>query len=72
MKQVPILFKGQYNDDLRKMLTKGFSTLPGAEKLIREGAVIRPVVERIEHMGRAILKSINEEYLLIKNNTDFH
>ena len=72
MKQVPILFVGQYNDDLRKILTKGFSTLIGAEKIIREGVVIRPTVERIEHMGRAILKSINEEYLLIKNNTDFH
>jgi hypothetical protein len=32
---------------------------------VREGIVIRPVKERYEHdIGRVILKSVNEAYLL--------
>jgi hypothetical protein len=70
---VPVLFRGNYNDGDRKHYAKGNSTIPGAENQIREGCVIKPIVEREQRpLGRVILKSINPEYLLQKNRTEFH
>ena len=49
----------------------GPSTLCPDQK-VREGIVVRPIKEKKSHMGRIILKYINPEYLLNKNNTDWH
>jgi len=65
---VPELYLGKYSVDIVKQLTGGKSVL--YENQMREGCVIKPIKERTEHMGRVILKSINEEYLLRKNGTE--
>jgi len=67
---VPVLYIGTYSKDIVKQFTGGESSL--APDQLREGIVIRSIKERIEHMGRVILKSINEEYLLRKGGTENH
>jgi RNA ligase (TIGR02306 family) len=71
---VPVLYRGDYGfvKENAKRFVEGESVLfPG--QAIREGCVIKPVREQIQlPLGRKILKCINPEYLLLKNNTDFH
>jgi RNA ligase (TIGR02306 family) len=57
---VPILHRGPWSKD-NETLSEGASTL--AEH-VREGIVVRPLVERHEHMGRVILKRAGEGYML--------
>ena len=66
---VPLLYKGPFDIEKAKELTKGDSKIGGQK--IREGVVIRPVKETNTIMGRKILKLISDEYLL-KNNSDWH
>ena len=69
---VPQIYVGQYHVDKIKELTKGNSVLCPEQK-IREGCVVKPVKERMnKYTGRTVLKSINDDYLLDKGNTDFH
>jgi len=60
--RVPVLYRGPWSDALRG-LAEGSSTLANH---VREGIVIRPVVERFEEAlgGRLILKLHGEGYLL--------
>lgn len=59
-----VLYRGPFGPECLAH-TKGKETISGKEVHIREGIVIRPVKERYEHdIGRVILKSVNEEYLL--------
>jgi RNA ligase (TIGR02306 family) len=59
-----VLYRGPFGPECLA-LTKGKETISGQEVHMREGIVIRPVKERYEHdIGRVILKSVNEEYLL--------
>lgn len=70
LNHVPVLYEGLYSEDLRKQYTVGKSLIDG--KTIREGVVIKPVVEENDRkIGRKILKSVSEEYLLRKNGTEF-
>ncbi len=67
---VPILYRGLYSRDVMNLHTSGKETLSGEGKHIREGIVIKPVMERFTRgLGRTILKSVSEEYLLRKGNT---
>ena len=67
---VPELYAGQYSDELRKQFTTGKSTIDG--KTIREGIVLKTITESNNpKIGRKILKSVSEEYLLRKNGTEF-
>lgn len=63
---VPLLYKGPYTRDVVNNLTSGRSVLdPGT---IREGVVVRAEPPRYDmKLGRVVLKSISEEYLLRKN-----
>lgn len=64
----PVLYKGPF--DMAKILeiTGGKSSLDG--KTIREGVVITPLKGFTDpYLGRAILKSVSEEYLLRKGET---
>lgn len=70
-KTVPVLDSGYYNWDLLDDNVFGRSVLC-PEQRHREGIVIRPVTEFNGHCGRAILKYINSDYLLLKDNTEFH
>lgn len=71
----PELYVGPYNQQLIAEYTKGDSILAqihGA-KQIREGIVIRPYSETTHpKIGRKILKSISEDYLLRNNGTENH
>jgi hypothetical protein len=50
-----------------KQYTDGKTTFDGAH--IREGIVMKPTKERVEpELGRVILKSVSEAYLLRKGN----
>lgn len=70
LKTVPSLYQGFYNDEIRKSLTTGKSVIDG--KTIREGVVVKPLIESNDRkIGRKILKSVSEEYLLRKNGTEF-
>lgn len=60
----PLVYRGPF--DLKKMneISNGPSTLPGASN-IREGVVVRPVVERRDpKLGRVVLKFIGTDYEL--------
>lgn len=64
LETVPVLFRGPWQDDMRRLYSEGKSTLADH---IREGFVVRPVVERYDHrVGRTILKHVGEQYLLAK------
>ena len=71
LEQVPLVYWGKFSQEKLKEHTGGDSRMPGAEH-IREGIVIRPVPER-EHknLGRVILKSKSEAYLLRGSGTEF-
>ena len=66
---VPLLYRGSYSTEIVKKCTEGKSVIYSDQ--MREGCVIKPIKEQYVHMGRKILKSINEEYLLRKNGTEF-
>jgi tRNA-binding EMAP/Myf-like protein len=72
LQRVPVIYRGPYNKEKLLEVTSGKETITGKEKHIREGVVVRPVVERIEpKLGRLQLKSVSEEYLLRKNGTEY-
>jgi len=59
-----ILYRGPFGPECIAH-TSGTETISGKAVHMREGIVIRPVKERYEHdIGRVILKSVNEVYLL--------
>lgn len=62
---VPVLYRGHYGG-LQDTLSNGKSVLAGGV-CIREGFVVRPVVERYDNrLGRVIAKLVGEDYLLRK------
>lgn len=69
--RVPVLYVGPYGDNVA-LMAEGNTTMPGASH-IREGIVIKPVVEReARGVGRVILKLIGPQYLLRKGGTEAH
>jgi len=64
---VPRLHVGAYSKELVEEYTNGKETFSGKETHMREGVVVHPVEERREpDLGRVILKSVSEAYLLRK------
>lgn len=70
LEMVPVLYSGPFNKEVAKKLTLGDSVLEPTQR-VREGVVIKPVVEAKCFMGRKFLKYISDDYLL-KDNSDFH
>ena len=69
--RAPVVYEGPYDYEALAKLAEGRSLLdPGT---IREGVVVRPVVERRSEVlgGRAIAKIVSEGYLLRKGGTEF-
>ena len=68
----PLLFMGSWDERAKDMIlahARGTSTIASH---IREGIVIRPMIERWDaKVGRVVLKRINEKYLL-KDYGDDH
>jgi len=68
---VPVFAIENYKSEALKLYTQGDSKLCHGQ--MREGCVIKALEEENHpRIGRKILKSINAEYLLKKNRTDYH
>ena len=69
---VPFLYLGDYNKMIVEECTVGKSKLCPENQPIIEGCVVKPIIEQNSpYVGRKVLKSINPNFLLLKN-TDFH
>ena len=70
---VPVLYSGPFYKAEMERYTDGRETVSGNEACIREGIVIRLNEERRDdELGRVILKSVSEKYLLRKGGTEFN
>jgi len=67
---VPIIEEAMFSSELVEKHVSGPSLLSPTQK-IREGIVVKPVVEKSSYMGRMVFKFINPAYLL-KDNTEYH
>ena len=66
-KLVPQIYVGPYSKEVVEQYTDGTNIEGGFN--VREGVVIKPVIERRDdELGRVILKSVSEKYLLRKGN----
>ena len=73
IRTVPFLYLGDYNKIIVEECTRGNSIIDTIGTPIREGCVVKPIIEQNSpYVGRKVLKSINSEYLLLKGNLDFH
>lgn len=71
--RVPILYRGPYSNVVKDQYTTGTETVSGQEQHMREGIVMRPVIERrddLSGLGRVQLKSVSEQYLFRKGGTE--
>lgn len=70
---VSLLYRGPFSKAVLATHTSGLETISGRSLHIREGCVVKPVIERITRRGeRVIYKSVSPDYLLRKNGTEFH
>ena len=68
---VPQLYTGEYSRAVLDEYTNGKTTLAGAH--VREGVVVRSALNRRDlEIGRVILKSVSEKYLLRKGGTEYN
>jgi RNA ligase (TIGR02306 family) len=68
---VPEVYLGPFSRDRLLAHTQGATMVPGATHM-REGVVVRPVMEREEsRFGRVVLKSISPDYLTRKEGTEY-
>lgn len=59
----PVVYRGPYDREKIKALADGPSLIPGASH-IREGVVVKPVIERrVPELGRLCLKLVSDQYL---------
>jgi RNA ligase (TIGR02306 family) len=64
---VPEVYRGKFSKAALDAATNGLETVSGNAAHLREGVVVRPLVEReTRGLGRVILKSVSEAYLLRK------
>lgn len=72
LERVPILYEGPFSREVLLEMTDGPETVSGEGAHMREGLVVRPVVERRDEViGRVQLKSISEDYLLRRGGTEY-
>ena len=65
--RVPVVYRGPFSKEIMLQYTN-YCKSELDQGQMREGIVIKPVIERRDaSLGRVVLKSINEEYLLRKN-----
>ena len=70
---VPELYWGVYDKELIEGLTSGTETVSLDNTHMREGIVIKPEQEqRDDEIGRKVLKSVSEQYLLRRGGTEFN
>lgn len=68
---IPVLYTGPYSRSVVEALASGMETISGQSLHMREGVVVRPVIERYSPVtkGRAIVKCVSDDYLL-RGKTD--
>lgn len=70
---VPTLYKGPFSHETMLDYTSGTESVSGKHDNIREGIVIKPLEERRDdELGRVVLKSVSERYILRKKGTEFN
>lgn len=73
LSRVPVLYRGPFTREVMQAHTDGKETVTGKGLHIREGIVMRPQVERRDHLlGRVQLKSVSEKYLLRSGATEYN
>lgn len=73
VEMVPSLYVGEFSKEKMLELTSGKESVSGHESNMREGVVVRPLYERRDDtIGRVILKSVSDEYLLRKGGTEYN
>lgn len=71
--RVPVLYRGPFDGDVLAELTQGTETVSGQGLHVREGVVVRPIIERVDaRVGRVQYKSISTDYLLRRGGTERH
>lgn len=71
LEMVPILFTGKYSNKKLAKHTAGNSVICPTQ--IREGCVVKPLVEMNDNkIGRKILKSVGEQYVLRNSGTEYN
>ncbi len=72
LERVPVLYRGPHSREALAEHTDGREAVSGQAAHMREGIVVRPVVERHDvTLGRVQLKSVSAAYLLRKNATEY-
>lgn len=70
---VPHLYRGPFSENVMEQFTNGYESVSGSQFNIREGIVIKPVHETYDAvLGREILKSVSEDYLLRRGGTEYN
>jgi len=70
--RVPVLYRGPYSREVMLQFTTGKESVSGNGMHLREGIVMKPLVERRDdHLGRVMLKSISEDYLTRSGATEY-
>lgn len=67
--RVPKLYVGPYSKEVELAHRDGDSTVGGQK--VREGVVVKPIIEDVSTCGRKVLKSISDAYYL-EENTEYH
>jgi RNA ligase (TIGR02306 family) len=71
--RVEVVYRGPFSKAKIDELVQGVYDTFDGKKEVREGVVIKPVIERRDSgLGRVVLKSINESYLLRKGGTEYN
>lgn len=71
--RTPVLYRGPFSKALLAEHTDGLETVSGQAQHLREGVVVTPVVERKHpELGRVVLKSVSEAYLLRKGGSEYN
>lgn len=69
--RVPVMYRGPFSTEKMEELKEGKSTFDN--KQIREGIVIKPVIEReTDELGRVILKFVSDAYLTRKGGSEYN
>lgn len=73
LEQVPVLYSGPFSVEKMLELTNGKETVSGQAAHIREGVVIRPLLEEwSSEIGRVQLKSVSADYLTRKGGSEYN
>lgn len=73
LETVPVLYNGPWNRGAWQYFINGKEAVSGKEVSMREGIVVKPLIERHDNkLGRVILKLVSERYLLRKGGTEYN